>query len=371
MKTFGKFLIVVIVSLLLSIGCSNKSDETDSGRSASKSKNDDRVVNIYNWINYIAPETLTDFTAATGIRVNYKTYSSNEELQTQLERVPPGTYDLIFPSDYMVQILRKTDRLDTLDLKKVTSYYKLHRKFRNPPFDPGNKYSIPYSWGTSGIAYRADKIKSAVTGKSWRFIFEPIPEYQGKISLLGDMRETMGSALKYLGYSANSTNPDEIAMARDVILDMKDYVNKLAVDPKKPLADGDLWIAHMWSGDAAVTRYTDEITRTRINYYVPREGSIIFIDNMCIPKGAQNKEEAYEFINFVLLGKNAIKILEAIRQPMTSHEVYDILKGGTYDRYLDSEEIIPPIEVIDRCEYLEDVGESIRFYYDAWEVISQ
>ena len=369
MKNHFRILGLLFFAIVISLsGCSKKKDVPQ--QKTEKSEKTVRQINVYNWESYIAKDLLDAFTKKTGIRVNYKTYQSNEEMLAELGKMPTGSYDLIFPSDYMVELLIEKGMIDTLDLKKIVSYYKIDKKFRNPPFDPLNQYSIAYSWGTSGIAYRRDKLDEKTVENHWKMIFKNPPELNGKITFLKDMRETMGAALKYLGYSANSRNQKEIEMARDLLLDCKKKAAKFDSNPAGSLVNGDIWMAHMWSGDAVVSLYTDEISKSRMKYFVPSQGSIIFIDNMCIPKGAKHVAEAYEFINFVLLGENALKTVLAIKQPSTSSEVYTLIAANPQlaSKYL-IDAIYPPAEVVENCEYLEDVGDAITYYNQAWEQI--
>lgn len=375
MKRLIHATLLTLAGMLILTGCSKEKQTSETQtqtKPATTEQTSQRELNVYNWQNYISNKTLEKFQQQTGIKVNYKTYASNEEMLATLENGGIGQYDLIFPSDYMVQILARKGLIDTLEIKKITSYFKLDPKFRDPTFDPGNRYAIPYTWGTSGLAIRTDKIDPKTVEKSWKLIFDPPRNLQGKISLLGDMRETLGAALKYLGYSANSTNADEIAAARDLILQNMRYYNQITSQPEPLLVNGSLWAAHTWSGDAIMTRQTDEITATRVKYIVPKEGAIIFVDNMCIPTNAPHKEAAYEFINFVLLGANAAEFVATILQPSTSHEVRDILAGNIQtEKILTDDAIYPSPETLERCEFLVDVGPAIQHYEAAWQQILQ
>ncbi len=373
------FSVLTLILCCLNTGCQPKTEQPPAGEQkspeASKAEPQqtqaERVVNIYVWKNYIPEETLTKFTKETGIKVNLTTYLSNEEMLTKLEKDGLGKTDLIFPSDYMVQTLVAKGLLDSLHLPDVTSFYKLEQKFRSPLFDPGNRYSIAYTWGTSGLVIRSDKMDYKTIDRSWKLLFEPPAELKGKISMLQDMRETIGAALKYLDYSANTTNPDEIAAARDLLLGLKKFGVQYTATPNKALFDGALWVSHTWSGDAVAVRQQDEISYTRVKYFVPKEGAIIFVDNMCIPKNAPNVREAYEFMNFVLLGENAVKFVQTVLQPSTSHDVREILAHDTSSESLLNDDAIYPSEkVLNRCEFLVDVGDAIQYYQAAWQQIT-
>ncbi|OQY29732.1 MAG: hypothetical protein B6244_02785 [Candidatus Cloacimonetes bacterium 4572_55] len=338
-------------------------------------------LNILVWPSYFAPETLHEFTDETGIQVNYHVMNAMEDLFEVVKQegkqkyrvvcaisneMLTGKFDLIFVAARVVQILPEDNLLEELDLTKI-DYDKVDPQFKSSPYDPGNRFSIPYSWGVMGIAYRKDIVSQEKINKSWGFIFKPDSMFDGKISLLSDARTTIGAALAYKRYSINTTQTTAIANACNLLHDLKNHDIKLIPNPGNLLNSGDLWISMLWNGDVSVAQEFDEDSADKIDFFVPKEGSIRFIDNMCIPIGSLNKEGAYKFINFVLRDTNAVKIAGAIKQPLGSFAYREILEASEEGKVLLENEVsFPPQRVIDNCEYLMDVGESTRYYIDGW-----
>ncbi|MCB0128107.1 MAG: spermidine/putrescine ABC transporter substrate-binding protein, partial [Caldilineaceae bacterium] len=205
-------------------------------------------VSFYNWTDYIDPEVLTMFEEECGVKVVYDTFSSNEDLLAKLQAGATG-YDLIVPSDYMVSIMRELNMLKELDHSNIPNLTHIYPRFAEAPYDPGNVYTAPYQWGTTGIGYNLE-----ATGEipdSWEWIFNPekAAQFDGKISLLNDQRELIGAVLKYLGHSMNSVDPAELEEAKQTILAIKPYVATFDSDSFGDiLVSGEVVIGHGWSG---------------------------------------------------------------------------------------------------------------------------
>ena len=262
---------------LLAVGC-GKDDKKE-------------VLNIYSWADYYDPEVLAEFEKKYNCRVNYDVYSNNEELLAKLQ-AGGAQFDIIQPSDYMVTTMIKLGMLEKLDPAALPNTKFLIEGLQTPEYDPHHAYSIPYVWGLTGIAYNKRYVKEAPT--SWRDLWKP--EYKGHVMLLNDSREVFSLALKQLGYSNNSTDKGQVEQAFHLLKDGNQ--NVLAYDTennKQKMIAEEVWIAQMWSGDASYVNTENP----NVSFVVPKEGTGVWADNMCIPKGAGHKQLALSFINFM------------------------------------------------------------------------
>lgn len=315
-------------------------------------------LHVYNWSDYIDDEIYADFEAEFGVKVTEDTFASNEELLAKLQAGATG-YDLIVPSDYMVDIMIQEEMLYALNKENIPNIANLDPFFTDPPFDPGMRYCLPYQWGTTGIGYNVDVFEEAPD--SWSYIFDPemAAQHAGKISMLNDSRESMGAALKYLGYSLNSTDPGELAAARDLLISIKPFL--FAYDSEQfgdLMAAGETVIGHGWSGEYFLAATENE----SVWYTIPQEGGVVWVDNMCIPESAPNKHTAEIFINYLLRPEVGAKITNYTwyGSPNKAAEAFideDILNEPA---------IYPPPEVLARMEWLEDVGEATPLYEQMW-----
>jgi spermidine/putrescine transport system substrate-binding protein len=250
------------------------------------------TLRIYNWDTYIDTDLLARFSRETGVQIKYFTYGSNEELLAAVQQ-RPDDYDIIVPSDYMVTIMRRKGLLAPLDPASVPNMANIDPLFVNPSFDPANRYCAPYLWGTMGIGYNR-----AATGRdiqSWADLFDPA--FAGRVSLLDDPRSTLGITLLSLGYSPNTTSPTEIAAAQDFLAQHADQIAAYAPDNGQDLlAKGSVDLAFEFSGDIfqIMAEHPD------LRYSIPKEGSLIWIDNMCILKSSPRRAIAERFLNFIL-----------------------------------------------------------------------
>jgi len=248
-------------------------------------------VNVYNWGEYIDLSVLEDFQNQTGITVNYQVFDSNESMYSLLS-AGGGTYDVIIPSDYMVSRLIEEDMLAPLNFDNIPNFSDIDPALKNPEYDPENQYSVPYMWGTVGIIYNTKTVSGEVD--SWDILFDPA--YTGQILMFDNSRDAIGIALKYLGYSYNTTDEQQIKEAVDLLIQQKDILQGYVMDQIFDKLEG---------GEAAIGPYYagDYLTMSENNpdlaFCLPKEGSNLFVDSMCIPKDAANKENAEAFINFM------------------------------------------------------------------------
>jgi spermidine/putrescine transport system permease protein len=310
-------------------------------------------LNIFIWSNYLPDGVVSEFERRFDAKVTIELYDSNEALLAKLQS-GGVSYDLIVPSDYMVAVLREQGLLEGIDRERITGFSNLDPQFVGLGYDPRNLYAVPYMWGTTGIAYRRDKVAGEI--ESWAALLDE--RYRDRISMLDDVRETLGAALKYLGKSLNSTDEGEIARAAEVLIGQKPLVK--AYDSggfDQLLLSGDVWIAQAYSGQIARAMVDDE----RIGYAIPREGCTFFIDNLCIPKGAQNPELALQFISFVLEAKTAAEIANQTGYSTANLAARPLIRP----ELLTNEAAYPARESLERCELIEDVGAAVGIY-DRW-----
>ena len=278
-------LVILFVSALL-LFVNSKLNES-GGRTG---KN---VLTVYNWGEYIDPELLKQFEEETGIKVTYETFDSNEGMMGKVEQ--GGTsYDVAMPSEYMVEMMVEKDLLLALDFSQIPNVKNIDPYFLNLPFDPSNEFSLPYFWGTLGIAFNPELLEGQ-TFESWDDLWNP--SLKQDVILVDSAREVIGMGLNSLGYSLNSTNLDEVRKATDKLKTLSPNIKAVIGDEVTPLmVNGEAAIALTWSGQAADMMYENEA----IDYIVPKEGSNLWFDNMVIPRTSKNIEGAHLFINFML-----------------------------------------------------------------------
>ena len=304
-----------------------------------------QVVNIYNWADYLDESVLQDFTRETGIRVIYNVFSNNEELHARLLAGASG-YDLIFPSDYMVEVLIADGLLQPIPHEAIPNLQHIDDRFLDLPFDPGNQYSVPYMWGTTGIGVNTRYVKEPID--SWDALWDP--KYRGRIAMLNDPREAFAVALKRLGHSINTRDIAALQAARDLLIQQKPLVLTYDSDnTKNLLVSEEVWLAHGYSGD--VLQAADE--NPDIVYVVPKEGGVLWMDTMAIPKTARNVEGALKLINFLLRPDIAARLSESIWYASPNRSSWEL----TSEEIMEDPAIHPPQEVLDRMEWLEDLGE--------------
>jgi spermidine/putrescine transport system substrate-binding protein len=318
---------------------------------------EEKKLNLYNWDTYIGETTLADFNAATGIEVKMDLYADNDELFAKLKEGNPG-YDVIVPTNDTLERMIKADMVMPIDHSKIPNMSNIDEPFKEAAFDPGRKHSIPYMWGTLGVGYRVSKVSGAID--SWKFLFGNDSPYAGRISLLGDAANVIGTALKYLAYSFNSTSADEIKKAEELLIASKKNVKVYAPDNGQDLlASGEVDVAMEWNGDILQVMGDDD----DITYSVPTEGSLVWQDTMAIPKGAPHPENAHKFLNFVLEAEAGAKIAEFIQYATANAAAKKLMSK----EYLENPAIFPSQEVLAKCEPAIYVGEdAVKLRDEAW-----
>ena len=311
---------------------------------------------VFNWFDYIDPAVIDLFEEETGISVKYVNFTTNEEMYTKLE-AGAGTYDVIFPSEYMIERMIAHDMLEELDLSAMPNFANVMDRLKDPSYDPGNKYSVPYMWGTLGYLYNSEMVDEELT--SWSALFDE--KYAGNVIMMNSMRDSIGLALKYLGYSMNTRSEAELNEAKDLLIKQKQdkiQCGYLLDETKDKMVGGEAAIGVVYSGDA---QYAIEKNENLV-YVVPEEGSNIWVDGMCIPKGSKNVEAAQQFIDFLCREDVAAMNFDYIYYCSPIQAVVD----GLDEEEAAQSTINPSEDVVSRCEYFNDVEDCMSLYENVW-----
>lgn len=321
----------------------------------------EKVLNLYAWSEYVPQALLDGFTGETGIKVNYDTYSSNEELLAKLQAGASG-YDVIIPSDYTVTIMTNQGMLEPLDKAGIPNFNNIDPLVLNQEYDPGNKYTVPYQWGTSCLVVDTGKVSRPIT--KWADLWDP--EFEGKVVLLDDTREVLGMALAVLGYDKNSTDPMQLEEAKQKFLELMPNVKLFDSDsPKTALLSGEVWLGQTWNGEAALAHQENP----DIAYIIPEEGCTIWFDNLAVPKGASHKDAAMAFINYVLDPHASILITKEFPYSNPNKAALELMKTENpemYAGYMGFAATNPSPEDMKRLHVIKDVGDATALWDRVW-----
>ena len=258
-----------------------------------------REINFFNWSNYIGKKTVPEFEKATGIKVNYEMFSDEDEMFAKLRTGVRG-YDLLVSDDYQIPKLRGLNLLDPIPEKAVKGLDNLEKRFIDPPFDPGLKYTVPYLWGTTGLGFNKKYVQRP---KSWKDLWDE--KYKGHMTVLDNVRDGIGCALLALGLPTDTDKPEFLEQAKQLLIKqrtlIKHYTSATYVDE---LVSGESWLCQGWSGD--VLQAVRE--NPQIDYAIPDEGSFLYVSSLVLPTGSDHREEALEFINYSLQPEVAAEI---------------------------------------------------------------
>jgi spermidine/putrescine transport system substrate-binding protein len=312
----------------------------------------EKELHIYNWSDYIADDMVPNFEKEFGVTVTYDTYESNEEMVAKLQAGATG-YDIIVPSGYVIPVLTAGGLIAPIDQRYLTNWGNVSPIFQNLPTDPGSTHTVPWQWGTSGIAYRTDKVKSPVD--SWAVFHDP--RFRGKMTMMDDGREVIGAFLRYRGHSLNSTDPQQLAKAKaDAIQAKKQLKAYLSAPVKAQLIAGDVWISQLWNGDTTQAR----AEQPHLDYVVPKEGCTIWGDLMCVPKSAPNKRAAHEWMNYILRPEVGAALSNATGYGSPNAGAAKLLKNPIP---------YPTEEELKRLEYQVDLGRDTATWDRIWTEI--
>jgi spermidine/putrescine transport system substrate-binding protein len=348
--------LTILVLAFVFLSCTQKPQAPADSGAASARTGGGGIVNIAIWANYLSPDLVTEFEKKTGTKVQLTNYASNEELLAKLQAGASG-YDMVVPSDYMVFAMIKLGLIRELDYTQLPNAKLLDPKVQHKSYDPDNKFSVPYDWGTTGIAVNRDLYKGEI--KSWKQLFDN-PALNGKFSLLDDVRETLGAALKSLGLSLNSRNPADIQNAKAVLLKARKGLKAFTSEPLMPLVNGELPVAHAYLPDALQAR--KKAGGGKIEYVIPEEGATLWIDNLVIPTGAQHLQAAHAFINFLLEPRSDLSTVMNIFVAPANRETFPLLPADLQKNLA----LFPPESVLAKCEMIQDLGDSLAQWDRTW-----
>jgi spermidine/putrescine transport system substrate-binding protein len=316
----------------------------------------ENTLHVFNWDNYLSPQVLKDFEKEFGARVIEDKFASNEDMLAKLQA--GAGYDVVVPSDYAVRIMVRQGLLAKLDHQQLPNLKHLAPRFRNPSYDAALEYAVPYLWGTTGIGYSKKGTAMGGAPRGWDDLFNParLARHKGRVSMLNDMREAIGAALIYKGYSPNSTDPNELAAAKRVLLAQKPLLAKYDSESyEDSLVAGETVLAHGWSGEI----FTAQKDNDDIAFVVPTEGSFLFVDNMVIPKAAKHKRLAAQFIDYLLRPEVAARNAGDLGFPTPNAAAKAMLdpkvRGANYEL---------PANV--RLHAIEDIGAAGALYEKIW-----
>jgi len=321
-----------------------------------KTESPEKKIHVYTWSNYFPDAVLEDFKKKTGIRVELSYFSSSEELYSKLKAGATG-YDVIQPSDYMVRQMVRSEMLTPLDHTQLRHLNHLEDFYKNPTYDLGLKFSVPYILGTTGIAVNTDVVNLTSDDVSWGLLFNsPVPR---QTSLLEDMREVFAGVLAWKGRSINSRNVTELTDAKKIIDQVKTKILTFTTETRPLLLRGEVAIAHAYSVDALQAMAENP----KIKYFIPREGGTIWTDNFAIPKSAKHIDAAHTFIDYFLEPQNALRMAREYHLTLPNKTVkLELLtpeERSNPNRY-------PPPEILKRLHFLDDLGESLNLMNNLW-----
>lgn len=309
---------------------------------------------VSNWDGYMAPDAIEAFTAATGNPAELVLHATNEEIMGKLIAAKGKGYDVVFVSSPFAEVLHNLGLAETLDHSKLPNIANLYPEAMELAHDPGNTFSVPYAWGTTGLCYRADLLAEAPD--SWGDLLTPAADVTGKTTMLATDRWLLGAGFLAKGYSINETDPDKVAEVRDLLIDAKKTL--LAYDDTTfyaKLVSGEAELVHAWDGwcNYGIAENTD------ITYVIPEEGSDLWVDTMVILKGSENKDAAYDFVNYILDAKTHGWAAENILYKVPNKPAMESLSADLLETFPNM--AIAPAEMM-KFEQLRDVGEAQRLY---------
>jgi len=310
---------------------------------------------VYNVGEYIDQDTLRDFEAEYGVRVMYETFDSNE---TAYQKLKAGTtaYDVVFPSDYMIEKMLKEGMLQKLDFSQIPNFELIAPEFKNLGYDPHNAYSVPYFWGTVGIVYDSNIVEGPVD--SWSVLWDQ--RYAKDIFMYDSQRDSLMVALKLLGYSLNTHETAELEAAKELLIEQSPLVIAYITDVViSQMIAGNAALAVVYSGDAAYIMDEND----SMDYVIPKEGSNLWVDAMVIPVTSHNPDLAHAFINFMLRPDVGLRNTEYVMYSTPNTAVMEALEG---EGWTENDAFHPDLSRYSNLEMFKDPGEFVAEYDRIW-----
>lgn len=318
-------------------------------------------LNLYIWTEYLEPKLVAAFEAKYDCKIVESNYENCEELVAKLQAGGSSQYDLVFPSDYIVPSMIKLGLLAELDHGKIPELKNLTKQFLSPGFDPGNKFTVAYQWGTVGLIYNKTVFKEPLT--SWDILFKD--ESPTRFSLFDSEREMISIALAYLGYSINSTDKNELKAAAELMIKTKKRKGFNGFDANVSgigkIKGKTIDVSLSYSGNAFAAMKEDE----NINYVIPKEGTVAWCDSMCMPKAAPNKALAYKFINFILEAKMGAQLSNFTMFATPNAASLPFIEAAI----LKNTAIYPDKETEKKLEFIRDAGPNTALFGEVWKMV--
>lgn len=318
---------------------------------------DENVLYVYNWSEYMPQKVIKQFEKESGIKVKYSTYDSNEAMYAKIKTDKKSSYDIIVPSTYFVSKMSKEGLLSPIDKNKLPNFKNLNPTLLYKPFDPQNDYSVPYLWGSTGISYNSALLgKGAVT--SWADLWNP--KYKKSVLLTDDLREVFGMTLKVLGYSANDTDPAHIEQAYKKLLSLKPNVKVFnSESPKQVYLSEEVKLGMNFNGE----NYMANQESPDLKYVYPKEGIMLWVDSLVIPKNAKHIDNAHKFINFLLKPEIGKIVSEEIGYASPNNASIKLLSKSVQSNRI----IYPTAQDLKNSEFQTDIGPAVKVYEKYWE----
>ncbi|WP_433264014.1 polyamine ABC transporter substrate-binding protein [Actinosynnema sp. CS-041913] len=323
-----------------------------SGAKATNARSEPKL-NFYNWTDYIAPDTLSGFKAASGIDVTYDNFSTNDEMEAKIASGAAG-YDLVVPSDNFLRRFLRSGLLSPLDHDLLPNLKNLDRRFTEADYDPGNAYSVPWAWGTTGLAYSKSQLGD-VTG----FSAYDLAAAQGRSTILDEARDALALGLLKAGHDPNTTDAKQLDEAVAVLLELKKKIGQITSDVIEPLTGGQVPLAQAYSGDAFQAREANG----DLAYAIPTEGGLSYVDLLCVPKDAPHAENAHRFIDYILSPEVGAALANAVRYGSPNVAAKPLIDRELLDDPL----VYPSVEQLAKLPFTKDLGAEVEARYaDAW-----
>lgn len=353
MKKTRVFSAILALGILLA-GCSGKKEEPAKDAKAAEAKSAGGKLYIYNWTYYIPDDVLRDFEKEFKTTVVYDVFASNEEMFAKLKAGGTG-YDVTFPSGDYVSIMISEGMIEKIDKAKVPNFQYIDKDtLAKIKYDPGNQYSVPYIMGTAGIAVNKKLVPKY--DKSWSLFGRK--DLKGRMTMLDDMREVLGAALKSLGYSVNSRNPAELEKAKKVVLGWKENIMKFDSEAfAKSFAADEFWVVQGYAENVYLE--LDDAKKANVDFFIAKEGGPMYMDSMVILKDSKNKDLAYQFINYIQKPEVYAKVVDYLMLPSVNVKARELIKVKPKYTHED----------LKSCEFKEDLGKDLELYNKIWQEI--
>ena len=336
---------------------SPSSSPTNSPSSPVSNSSTDKKLYVYTWANYTDDELLKGFKEKTGIEVVIDLFDSNEQMMAKIQAGGGSAYSIIFPSDYTVVEMVKQGMLTPLDKARIPALANLKPKWKSPIYDPSNAHSVPTVWGTTGLIYDPAKVGKTIEG--WSYIWDNRKSLTRKITLIDDVREVVGATLRTLGYSYNTTKPEEIKKAYDKLVQIKPTIaNFLTTGWEDQLSSGDVLVSMVYSQDAIALIKE----KSNLKYIIPDTGTSVWTDTMVIPKTAPNPDAAYEWINYLTQPDIAAGLVDRLGTATPNQAAFDLLSPE-----IQKNELLFPLDAaLAKSEGVTPIPEKLTKLYDQY-----